>query len=524
MNSASPTEADRFTSRQPIHVRPRRPIVILFEVLLCSSAFGVAALSAIHVFQGAPRTPVESVTFLFVVAALLLALARPSAAAGHQGASSGVPGIWLGVSVFVAFCLYAPSLALGFLSDDFVLLRLSREGAFVMRADWFFRPVPLLLWGAFQTLRVPPPLFHGANVVFHGINAFLVALVGVRLGMTRSAGIVAGALFLTFPAAPEAVAWLSGMQDVLLTSATLAAVLLAYHANGQRRTYVYVALAVLVALGCKETAVCLPLLMALALWPLTARRHHQQRAVFIAGLLVLAYGGVRLVHGVAAGYMQPLSKYLVKQLIVVSYGTLASPWRSNPVRTPMLEWASATFVLGLTCASALFAWHRRAPSFERAVRLAPWAAVAVAPVFTYFTVSASLEWARYLYLPEAGWALLLASMLDDLVGRVHNPRAVMLAVAIAIVGASAPAVERELAIWRQVAVLRDQVVAEAQDAQTRERCTATRFVDAPDSVEGAYVFRNGLQDAVADVPTTMPVSKESCTLRWTGTRFTRPPP
>ncbi len=513
-------KVDSLASSQFI-VRRRRPIVIALEVLLCGSACGVAVLSAIHVFQGAPRAPVESATFLFVATALLLALARPSAAAaGYQGASSDTPWIWLGVSVLAAFCLYAPSLSLGFLSDDFVLLRLSREGAFVIRADWFFRPVPLLLWRAFQALRVPTPLFHSANVAFHGMNAFLVASVGVRLGMTRSAGVIAGALFLTFPAAPEAVAWLSGVHDVLLTSATLIAVLLAF-GGSEGRNDVYVALAVLVALGCKETAVCLPLLMALAVWPVPVPRHHQPRAVFIAGLFVLAYVGVRLVYGLTAGYMQPLSRYLVKQLIVVSYGTLASPWRSNPVRTPMLEWASATLAVGLTCASALVAWQRRASSFERVVRLAPWVVIAVAPVFTYFTVSASLEGARYLYLPEAGWALLLASMFDDLIGRGRKPRVIVLAVALAMVGASVAAIERELAIWRRAAVVRDQVVGEARDALARERCSTARFVDAPDSVEGAYVFRNGLQDAVADVLTIMPVSNESCTLRWTGTRFVR---
>src|SRR5262249_60843571 len=69
-----------------------------------------------------------------------------------------------------------------------------------------------------------PGLLHAVNLTLHGVNAWLVSMLAVRLGFRGDASIAAGGLFLPFPAAPEAVAWASGIQDVLMTSSALGAV------------------------------------------------------------------------------------------------------------------------------------------------------------------------------------------------------------------------------------------------------------------------------------------------------------
>ena len=62
---------------------------------------------------------------------------------------------------------------------------------------------------------------HAANVVLHGVNAFLVSRLAGAIGLSRGAALCAGALFLSYPAAVEAVAWPSGVQDVLMTTCVL---------------------------------------------------------------------------------------------------------------------------------------------------------------------------------------------------------------------------------------------------------------------------------------------------------------
>src|SRR5207247_8735301 len=101
----------------------------------------------------------------------------------------------------------------------------------------------------------------------------LVAVLGARLGLRRDVGLAAGALLVAFPAAPEAVAWCSGIQDVLLTTCALTAVVAAIAMR--RGGYAVAGLVILIALGVKETAICIPVLVALCLpvgWNAVRRR------------------------------------------------------------------------------------------------------------------------------------------------------------------------------------------------------------------------------------------------------------
>ena len=60
-----------------------------------------------------------------------------------------------------------------------------------------------------------PWAFHAANILLHTGNALLVAAIGTLLTRRRSAGLLAGLLFLTHPINAEAVAWVSARKDLL---------------------------------------------------------------------------------------------------------------------------------------------------------------------------------------------------------------------------------------------------------------------------------------------------------------------
>src|SRR5207237_699960 len=136
----------------------------------------------------------------------------------------------------------------------------------------FFRP--LFIWSYVIESRiwgVRPFGYHFTNVIFHGVNAFLVFKLTSKLvqrfaptpiGGTRVA-IAAAALFLLHPSHTEAVTWISGRADLIATFFILAS-LLAYlaYANGAHTSRLIASLTCFVlALLAKESAICLPFLI-----------------------------------------------------------------------------------------------------------------------------------------------------------------------------------------------------------------------------------------------------------------------
>jgi hypothetical protein len=56
------------------------------------------------------------------------------------------------------------------------------------------------------------------------------------------------------------------------------------------------------------------------------------------------------------------------------------------------------------------------------------------------------------------------------------------------------------------------VLAEARRVMSDTRCRSLELRGAPDTVEGAYVFRQGLPEALASLPTT--ADGAACTGQW----------
>jgi hypothetical protein len=429
--------------------------------------------------------------------------------------------VWLLIFVAAALCLYAPALRLGLLSDDYVLRAMARTSALGAGSGWFFRPVPLVVWRLVLAVGDFSLPLHAINIVLHGVNAFLVAVLGCRLGMGRSAALGGATLFLTFPAAPEAVAWASGIQDVLMTTMALGAVIAGSDERlGGWRTPGALGMCAL-GLGSKETAICIPVLIVIC-WVAPQRMHHLRPWRLYAWLaaVVSGYGVVRVSMGIRAGYLITPSRYFLKQLITNAFATLSAPWRT-PTSTVERWVACITVVtLALLLTHALLVWQRHDPTLHRAARLAAWVIASVAPVFTYFYVSPTLEGSRYLYLAECGWALLVADLIRTTTDRFRWKSATLTCGVGAAVVMSAALLEHELGIWRDAADLRDRVLVQAHESIVRSRCAVTRFVDLPDSMNGAYVFRNGFQEALGSPvePPSSTVSAE-CSWTWRGDSF-----
>jgi hypothetical protein len=129
--------------------------------------------------------------------------------------------------------------------------------------------------------------------------------------------------------------------------------------------------------------------------------------------------------------------------------------------------------------------------------MAAWIVIAVGPVYRYFDISRTLEGSRYLYLASAGWAILIVSMSVTAMSWIGANPAARAAVATLVVIVWALILRTHLVPWREASALRDETLNAASATITQRGCgPGSTFREQPDSVRGAYVFRNGFAEAI----------------------------
>jgi hypothetical protein len=462
----------------------REPLthVVAFAIVVAFSIY-VGGLAYAYYFHrwGIARHHLESGWMWLIAAALAYSLwSRPERPPRVSVARGLHPSTVFGF-LAAAVVLYQPAVRLGFLSDDFVLSHLAAENQFFGKSWGFLRPLPLL---GFKLAGTHPLALHAANILLHGVNAALVASLATIAGLPTATAVAAGALFLTFPGHPEAVAWCAGLQDVLMTTGVLTAVTLV---NGSREALAGPAL--VAALLSKETAVVAPVLV----W-LSNRRRWRVAAV---GLVVVAiYAAWRLVAvPPSAGYASAPSSYKLKELLVRPFAALTVPVKTSALNAwPWLGTALVCAFL-LLIVRAAWVWRGDRARIWTGSALALWVLVSVAPVYSMFDVSPTLEGARYLYLPAAAWSVLIAALLMPDRSRLNL---VLVGMALA---ASVAGLRANLMPWTTAAGMRDDLLATVDRAR-QAGCTTVWIRNVPDSVRGAYIFRNGLAEAVAPTVVT----------------------
>ncbi len=199
----------------------------------------------------------------------------------------------MGVPALFAVLLYLPALPGGFISDDFSLLltfhgaRDARElvsqvaGMFVSGVSPpsnQYRPLSMLSFALSDAISgTHAPGWRWANILLHGANAALVALLAALLleddvrGVGKAAtaaATAAGLLFAAFPPSVEAVGWIAARSDGVVLFFLLVSACAFVRSRRWIDGYGALSLAAAVAAFLsKEAAAILPvLIVALAWW------------------------------------------------------------------------------------------------------------------------------------------------------------------------------------------------------------------------------------------------------------------
>lgn len=238
----------------------------------------------------------------------------------------------LPILLWSALCL--PLLRLPFLSDDYVFISRLQTPAGILAPGQFFRPLfHALVFGLGKLAGFDPRWFHLFSFLLHIGCSLLVFRLGRRLFSDFHPAIVIFIVFLLNPLQLEAVAWVSGLQELLWVFFAL----LGIQCLTSRRTLTWPA--VFAASSCwaaallsKETAVCLLIVIPLCDYAIHGffRGVKQKTAYALLVLLVLLYMVLRQKFTtVPAEFLTFPNLYMAKNFFITPFRLFTFPWNQT---------------------------------------------------------------------------------------------------------------------------------------------------------------------------------------------------
>jgi tetratricopeptide (TPR) repeat protein len=274
--------------------------------------------------------------------------------------------------------------------------------------------------------------WHLGNVLLHVLATALLFVVARRLGLAPPLAGAVALLFAVHPVHTESVAWISGVPDLLVAVALLAALALVLGARPARWRWPAALALYALALGAKEVALLVPLGAGVAGALDPARETATAAARWRRGLLaaapfaLLALVDLGLRQAILGRFARPYAGgadlaatlLTVPRVALFYLRQLALPLTlgpSYPLRAVTPESVGfASFWLPLLCGlavlSAVTLWVRRRPAGSAGLALA---LVTLAPAFDLGAFHPEqLVHDRYLYLPLAGFLLAAVPLVE----------------------------------------------------------------------------------------------------------------
>ncbi len=327
----------------------------------------------------------------------------------------------------IAIAIYAPTWSYGFtyLDDNNLILnqrpllerpwsllavfgRTYFPGAF----DTYYRPlVNLSIAINWQLGQAHPIGYHVLNSGLHALACVLVYALLVELQQGSLPAFLATLLFAAHPVQAASVAWIPGRNDTLLTCFALGACLTILRCRNGWLPRVGHVLCLLGALLSKETAVCLPLILAFASGGgIAGAAPTVRRWMWVSWALSLGcYFAVRgVVITAPPGYVTDRIHAAMTHLplLLADVGKLVFPWRLQVLAAPedVLVWPSVVIVAAVLVVTLFLRGMRRRILLLSVTMIS-------APLLVCLPATNSVVLDNRLYLPMVGWTLLVSEVL-----------------------------------------------------------------------------------------------------------------
>lgn len=410
---------------------------------------------------------------------------------------------------------YGRSLDAFFVSDDFdIILSVARDGPFGIwagRGSDFLRPVVALsmyidhaLWG------LDHRGYHAVSLLIHTLCSLLVAMIAFLMTSdantsrrrAETAAFAAGLLFAALPTHDEPVIWISGRGDLLAGLFALTAILSSFcYLRGARSWSLSTALlATAFALLSKEAAVSLPIMIAayacLRGGLKSSRVGMNRRVLVVTGqitLLAVYLLTRRLILGhFVGGYglsihgrldMEVLGKlfaYFPSRVLAPALGVVEVQGVAFPL-------SLVIYAVAIAAAAALLLRCRNRIPVGVVLASFSMMLISLVPVMNLSVVANSSEGSRFLYLPSAMMVLTLVVVAASTLARRTM---VILTLAFALPGVMLT--HHASGHWVEAGMLARRTVASLGEIAGLDRIW---LLNIPDSLNGAYVFRTGIDSA-----------------------------
>lgn len=456
---------------------------------------------------------------IFVLAGLVFVFIRAQRGPQPSGRSireDRLDGIALALLALTTIAFFSWTARSYFLADDFILLAqahapLSWRAVFATRGgDGAFRPAGFLAYAiSAKWAGYDPSRWHWIGLSLHMVNAGVLYALALEIGYSGFLAWFGATLFALYGAHPEAVVWMAGRFDLLSTFFVLAGMLAFARSRKSARRRVWLTIAVISMIGgllSKESAYSFPLLAALLV---ACSSDARKREAWAPVLLFGAITGVFFIYrwsilGGIGGYGPVSVLYSLKALLFRMWAILFFPvnWA-----LPAGRWLAA-LLFGYAAGLAWLFLGRA--EFRRLAFAGEFILLSAAPAVSQLLIGADLEKSRVLYLPSAGFCLLLAALVAPFKIREQAAAA---AIVLLFHGA---VLWHNLAGWKRASeVVETACTAAARCAMsTGQRPVVTGL---PRTLNGVYTFANGFQECVAMQPvsgSSDPGSAAACKFEW----------
>jgi predicted TPR repeat methyltransferase len=326
----------------------------------------------------------------------------------------------------LAAILYLPTLANELVWDDVLHIIANPQvhdlrralGYFTRLEGIYYRPLIFLsfalehhVWGTVAAG------YHLTNLLLHAANTLLLMSVAARSGLPAPAAMLAGAIFAVHPLQTDAVAYVSGRTDLLMTTGALLAWRAVLARGPAMARGLLAAGSVLVSLLSKESGYAAA---ALVVW--CALRHERNWAarlglagpsmVVAVALLALRPGALPLspAGGIPLASLSAIGRALTTYIVLLVWPVSLQIDRLTPLTSSPLGDAAAVTVAFVAAAGAVWGLSRRGPGGDwTAWSLAFYLPVAnVVPLYPAIADTWLFTPEHNLYAPLAGIAVLAA--------------------------------------------------------------------------------------------------------------------
>jgi protein O-mannosyl-transferase len=289
----------------------------------------------------------------------------------------------------------------------------------------FYRPLANTVYAVdYSFNKLNAGIYHLSSIIFHILAAFSICLLINLLLSNWPVALLTGILFLIHPAQTEAVAYISGLADPLaaLFMALGLIFYIKYQSHRKRSLYCLALLTYLMALLSKETSLIFPALILL--YHYVFKKKFRIKEFLPVLLMVFLYLFFRSAIAKIGFFTQtiPFWQVVIKRLpgffaAIAGYTRiLIFPFNLHmEYGNQLFKFYDYRAVVGLVITSGLICWgwlaRKKDPVFLFSIL---WFFITLLPSSSIYPVNSFYMAEHWLYLPLAGFCLILARWLVNL--------------------------------------------------------------------------------------------------------------